>query len=125
MAEPTEILEDATVECKTCDIDTPEVREALDVLAPHCRPEWKITGFRDHLKRHEEFGPGGEGQQQNLRVNFSGIYSDVRQLIQTQIRRLQIRYAKSKDATVKAEVDRLPAELQKMPERWKFVSRSF
>jgi len=28
----------------------------------------EISGFREHLKPVEEFGPGGEGQQQNLRV---------------------------------------------------------
>ena len=66
--EALKILEAATLECKTREIDTPEVREALDVLAPHCEPEWRIRGFREHLKPSEEFGPSGEGQQQNLRV---------------------------------------------------------
>ena len=44
------ILEAATLKCKTRDIDTPEVIEALDVLAPYCRPERRITGFRDQLE---------------------------------------------------------------------------
>ena len=77
--EALKILEAATIECKTRDIDTPEVREALALLEPYCRPEWRITGFRDHLKRHEEFGPGGEGQQQNLRVCsrvFTAMYGN-------------------------------------------------
>jgi hypothetical protein len=38
--EALKILEAAVLECKTREIDTPEVREALDVLAPYCRPEW-------------------------------------------------------------------------------------
>jgi hypothetical protein len=33
------ILESATLECKRRDINTPEVREALDLLEPHIRPE--------------------------------------------------------------------------------------
>ena len=121
--EALKILEAATIECKTRDIDTPEVREALDLLAPYCRPEWRVTGFRDHLKPHEEFGPGGEGQQQSLRVYFGGIYSNVRYLLQTQIKRLNNRYRKTKDAAVKAELDRLTAELEKLPERWEFIAR--
>ena len=73
--EALKILEAATVESKTRDIDTPQVREALDVLAPYCRPEWRVTRFRSHLKAVEEFGPAGEGQQQNVRVYFAGINS--------------------------------------------------
>ena len=121
--EALKILEDATIECKTRNIDTVEVREALDLLAPYCRPEWLITGFRSHLKPHEEFGPGGEGQQQNLRVNFSGIYTNVRELLARQIRRLDNGYLGTKDAAVKAEIDRLTVELERLPERWKFVGR--
>jgi hypothetical protein len=45
--EALEILEAAVLECKTREIDTPEVREALDVLAPYCRPEWRVAGFRN------------------------------------------------------------------------------
>jgi len=108
---------------KTRDVDTPELREALDVLAPYCRPEWKISGFREHLKPVEEFGPGGEGQQQNLRVYFGGIHDSVRNLLSKQIGKLNYRYKKTKDATLKAEIDRLTAELVALPERWKFVGR--
>ena len=36
--EAVKILEAATIECKTRDIDTPEVREALDVVAPYWGP---------------------------------------------------------------------------------------
>jgi hypothetical protein len=118
-------LEAATVDCKTRDIDTPEVREALDVLAPYCQPEWKITGFREHLKPVEEFGPSREGQQQNLRVYFAGIHDSVRKLLSGQIGKFNYRYKRTKDAAVKAELDRLMAELERLPERWNFVSRSF
>ena len=121
--EALKILEAATVECKTRDVDTPEVREALDVVAPYCRPEWRVAGFRDHLKRNDAFGPGGEGQQQNLRVYFAGIHANVRQLFQTRINGLDTRYRKTKDLAAKAELDRLTAELAALPERWEFVAR--
>jgi hypothetical protein len=117
------ILEAATIECKTRDVGTPEVREALDVLAPYCRPEWRVTGFRGHLKAAEEFGAGGEGQQQNLRVCFAGIHANVRKLLTSQIGKPNYRYKKSNDAILKAELDRLTAELERLPERWKFVAR--
>jgi hypothetical protein len=121
--EALNILEAAVIECKTRDIDTPEVREALDVLAPHCRPEWLVAGFRSSLKRIPmEFGPGGEGQQQNLRVNFSGIYRNVRQLLQRRVAQLETQQRRSKDAAVAAELNRLKAELERMPARWDFVN---
>ena len=122
--EALKILEAATIECKTRDIDMPEVKEALDVLAPYCRPEWKITGFRDNLKRREqEFGPGGEGQQQILRVSFSGIYGDVRALLQRKIGALEFQYRRTEGAAAKDELDRLTIEFERMPERWNFVER--
>jgi len=36
--EALKILEDATLDSKKRDIDTPEVREALDLLDPLCKP---------------------------------------------------------------------------------------
>jgi hypothetical protein len=65
----------------------------------------------------------GEGQQQNLRVYFFGVYSNVRQLFQTRINGLETRYRKTKNPELKAEMDRLMAELEGMPERWNFVER--
>jgi hypothetical protein len=116
--EALRILENATLDCKRHSIDTPEVNEALDVLEPNCRPEWRVTGFRHHLKAHDGFGNSGEGQQQNLRVYFGGIHDNVRKLLSALIGKLNYRYRKTKDNVVKAEVDRLTAELEKMPERW-------
>ena len=121
--EALKILEDATIDCKTRDIDTAEVREALALLEPYCRPEWRIAGFRKHLRRHDEFGLGDEGQQQVLRVYFSGIHTCVRKLLASQIGKLNYRYKKTNDAMLKADLDRLTAELEKLPERWKFVAR--
>ena len=54
------------------------------------------------------------GQQQNLRVNFGGIYRAIRALLQAQIGKLGAKYAAPKDETIKAELDRLTAELAKL-----------
>ncbi len=84
--EALKILEDATLDCKIRNINTPEVRTALEVLQPYCRPAWRITGFHDHLKQQGEQGPDSEGQQQVLRVYFGGIYENVRQLLSIQVK---------------------------------------
>lgn len=120
--EALKILEEATLDCKTRDINTPEVRTALDVLQPYCRPAWRIAGFRDHLQPHDQ-GSEREGQQQVLRVYFSGIYGNIKQLLSTHIKQLNYRYEKTKDAIVKQELDRLKTELEQLPERWDFKPR--
>jgi hypothetical protein len=121
--EALRLLEVATVECKLRSIDTPEVREALDLLDPYCRPTWYVDEFRSHLACHHEFGPSLEGQQQNLRVNFAGIYRNVRRLLATQVGRLRFRCNKTKDPALETELDRLTGELAKLPERWEFAAR--
>jgi hypothetical protein len=42
------ILEAATRECKQRNINTPEVREALDLLERYIYPKWLVPQFRDH-----------------------------------------------------------------------------
>ncbi len=125
MLEALRILEDATLECKVRNIDTPEVKAALDLLDPYCRPTWFVKMFRASLQRGINYIglPEFEGQQQMLRVNFGGIYGNVRHLLITRIGRLGGRYCKTKDPAIKAEIDRLNAELAKLPTQWKFVSR--
>jgi hypothetical protein len=117
--EALKILEDATLNSKNRDIDTPEVREALDALDPYCDPKWRVDGFRNSLQPHKrDIGVELEGQQQVLRVYFSGIHDDVRRLLLMQVGRLAFRYTKTTDCLVKAELDRLNAALEKLPERW-------
>jgi hypothetical protein len=122
--EALKILEDAVRECKQRDIDTPEVREALDALEPLSSPPWRIAGFRDNLRPRmaPSWGLDLEGQQQVLCVYVAAIYRSIRALLYEQIGKLGGRYAKTKDAKVKAEIDRLVAELANMPERWEFRS---
>ena len=121
--EALKILEDAVHECTQRSIDTPEVHAALDAIEPYVSPSWSVQNFRHYLTSSGGDLWSHEGQQQNLRVNFGGIYRAIRALLQAQIGKLGAKYAASKDETVKAELDRLTAELAKMPERWDFVSR--
>jgi hypothetical protein len=99
--------------------DTPEVNQALDVLESYCRPEWRVADFRHNLNPCGESGVDREGQQQVLRAYFGGIHENVRTLLSAQIGMLIYRYKKTHDETVKAELDRLTAELEKLPESWK------
>jgi hypothetical protein len=102
------ILEAATLDSKKRDIDTPEVRQALDLLDRVCQPKWKVAGFRHQLKSHTGHLPHElEGQQQVLRVYFGGIYTCVRQLLPARIKKLNYWYKKTNDSAVKAEIERL------------------
>jgi hypothetical protein len=76
------ILEAATLECKTREVDTPELRAALDFLEPHIQPAWLIPQFRHNLdgEREHEYA-AREGQQQVFRVTFPGIRDSVRELL--------------------------------------------
>jgi hypothetical protein len=119
LLEALKILEDATLDSKKRDINTLEVRQALDLLDPICQPKWRVAGFRSQLKPHAgQEGHQLEGQQQVLRVYFGGIYSFVRQLLAVRINKLNYQYKKTNDPTVKVELDRHTAELEKLPERW-------
>ena len=122
--EALKILEDATLDSKKRDIDTPEVRQALDLLDPLCKPTWHVAGFRAELRPHAGQQPHElEGQQQILRVYFTGIYTCVRDMLAAQIGKLNYRYKQKNDPAVKAALDRLTAELEKLPEEWKFYVR--
>ena len=72
--EALSILEAATLECKKREVDTPELRAALDLLEPYIRPKWLIPQFRRNLDGEREHDYAArEGQQQVFRVTFPGI----------------------------------------------------
>jgi hypothetical protein len=73
------ILESAVLECKQRSIDTPEVMEALNLLAPHIKWQWVI--FRSHLQRDPKVEVDAEGEQLVLRATFPGIRDGVRELL--------------------------------------------
>ena len=109
LLEALKILKDATLDSKKRDIDTPEVRQALALLDPICQPKWRAAGFRNKLKPHGHEGHQLEGQQQNLRIYFGGIYTCVRQLLAVRIGKFNYQYKKTTDPAVKAELDHLTA----------------
>jgi hypothetical protein len=76
------ILEVAVLECTKRDVDTPEIREALDFLESHIYPQWLIPQYRDHVVGHDRTSQVAlEGQQQTLRATFPGIRDSVRELL--------------------------------------------
>jgi len=116
--EALRILETSTLNCKKHSINTPEVNQALDFLEPYCLPAWRVGGFRHSLEPCGGSGNDREGQQQVLRVYFAGIHDNVRKLLSAQIGKLIYQYTKTHDESVKAELDRLTSEFEKLPERW-------
>jgi hypothetical protein len=95
------------------------VREALDFLEPHIRPEWLISQFRYHLDREVD----QEGQQQVLRATFPGIRDGVRELLGVRTDALARKFHETHDMTVKDELERLLKEYGKLKEPWVFVAR--
>src|SRR6266478_1024687 len=117
------ILEDAVLECKQRNVDTLEVREALDFLEPHIRPTWLVPQYRHALYGHRDQGYEREGQQQVLRPSFNGIRKSVCNLLGIRLDKLKREFATTQDMTVKKEIERLAKEYEKLKEPWRFVSK--
>ena len=117
------ILEDAVLECKRRDVDTADVREALDLLETHIRPNWLVVRFRSHVERAGNSDVDLEGQQQVLSITFPGIRDAVREVLRRNMDKLARRYAESHSRKVKAELERLSLERGKLRGPWKFVPR--
>jgi hypothetical protein len=116
------VLEVAVLECKKRDVNTTEVRAALDLLEPYIRPTWLIPQFRHHALGEATDSPGDrEGQQQVLRVTFPGIRDSVRVLLEVRMDRLALKFYETKDLKVRDEIYRLSRELIKLDEPWRFV----
>ena len=112
------VLQDAVVYCKTRDIDTPEILEALDILGAHCSAKREIKEFRNNLRPVKVKNRRDvDGQQRRLRVHFSGIYTSVRQLLEGRILRLAAQYRHSQEVVVRDDLCRLTAELPKVSMR--------
>src|SRR5262249_38782151 len=48
------ILEAAALECKKRNVNTLEVKEALDLLERYIYPKWLIPQFRHHVENEEQ-----------------------------------------------------------------------
>jgi hypothetical protein len=109
------ILEAAVLECKKRDVDTPEMREALDFLEPHIYPQWLIRQCRDHVLGHDRTTLVAlERQQQVLRATFPGIRDGVRELLGVRADALARKFHETHDINVKNELERLLREYGKL-----------
>ena len=118
------ILEAATLECKRREVDTPELRAALDFLQPHIWPAWLIPQFRHNLDGEQQHDyAAGEGQQQVFRATFPGIRDSVRALIPRRMDALARKFHETHDTAVSDEIYGLSRELIKLNEPWRLVSR--
>jgi hypothetical protein len=118
--EALSILEAAVFGCKKRDVNTREVNQALDLLEPYTRPAWLIQQFRHHVLSERTDSPGDrEGQQQVLRVTFTGIRDCVRVLLEVRLDWILARkFHETKDLAVKDEINRLSWELIEVDKPW-------
>jgi hypothetical protein len=125
VSEALAILESATVECERRDINTPEVREALDFLQSRIRPEWLIPQFRYHaglnVKDKVDVDLVKKAQQQALLAIFPVIHESVKDLLGKQMDALGREFAATHDMKVKDEINLLAKEYGKLKEPWVFV----
>jgi hypothetical protein len=117
------ILETAVLECKQRNVNTPEVKEALDFLEPHIRPAWLVPQYRHHIGGERENGYQREGQQQVLRPSFEGIRDSVRDALGMRLDKLRREFAATQDMNMKKEIERLTPEYEKLKEPWRFVAK--
>jgi hypothetical protein len=110
------LLDDCVYLCEEKSIDTPQVREALDVVHSYvarCRPQ--LEEFRNVLQ------PQGSGQQQKLIACFPAIHHEVRSKLAARIKTLEFRDEVKRSEKTKAEIARLRLELEGLPEVWQFT----
>src|SRR5215813_5551820 len=104
------ILEAAVLESKKRNVNTPEVKEALDSLERYAWPKWLIPQFRHSVENEEQPLEKREGQQQVLRATFPGIRNCVRELLGVKADALARKFHETHDMAVKNEIERLLKE---------------
>ena len=114
------ILEAAVLECKKRDINTPEVKNALNLLERYIYPKWLIPQFRHSVENEEQPLEKRDGQQQVLRATFPGIRDSVRELLGRRADALARKFHETHDMQVKDELERLLKEYGKLKEPWSF-----
>lgn len=65
------ILEDAVHRCASEDVSTPEVLDALDILATQAKVRWPVEQFREALTGEPDVAK--EGRRQVLSASLNGI----------------------------------------------------
>src|SRR5262249_14572352 len=120
--EALDILESAVLECKKRNVNTPEVKEALDSLERYVWPKWLIPQFRHHaLNDWTDNHVDHEVQQDVLRATFPGIRDAVRELLGVRADALARKFATTHDMQVRDELVRLLKEYGKLTVPWMFV----
>ena len=116
------VLEVATLQCqeREIEIDTPEVRDAFDLLEPYIRPEWLIPQFRYFLVHESDVRGEKEAQHHVLCTTFPVIRDSVKTLIEVRMDALD-RKSTRPDFKIKEEIDRLAGERIKFRKPWVFV----
>ena len=115
------ILEAGVLECKKRDINTPEVKDALDLLERYIYPKWLVPQFRHHaLKERTRNQVDLEGQQQVLRATFPGIRDAVGEFLRVRMVALARKFHETHDIKVSEEIYRLAMEHSKLDEPWVF-----
>ena len=117
------ILEIATVECRSKDVDTPAVNQALNFVELYVRPEWVVPQFRYHLRRLGNSAIDIGDQQGILSAIFSIISDCVKDLVRKTMEALACEYDETRDSKVKEEIRRLIEEYAKFKDSWEFVAR--
>jgi hypothetical protein len=112
------ILETTTLECREREVDTPEVRDALDLLEPHIRPEWLIPQFRYFLVHERDVQNGKEAQHQVLCTTFPLIRDSVKTLIEVRMDALARKFHETHDLRIKTDIERLAGALSILKKPW-------
>ena len=115
------ILEAAVLECKKRNVNTLEVKKALDLLERYIWPKWLIPQFRHSAENEEQPSEKREGQQQVLRATFPGIRNCVRELLGVRTDALARKFHETHNMAVKDELERLLKEYGKLEKPWNFV----
>ena len=116
-------LEAAVLECNKRDINTPEVKESLNLLEPYVWPKLLARQFRYEVS--DGYGNNDvdrENRQQVLRATFPGIRDAVRELLGIRLEAPIRKFHVTHDMQVKEELVRLIKEYGKLREPWVFVS---
>jgi hypothetical protein len=116
------ILEDAALQCRRRNVNTVEVRGALDLLEPRVQPEWLIAQFRAHLNGSHGRRSSMEDQEQVLRATVPGIRKGVHRFLGRCMDTLARKCVENRSPEVKAALEWLRIEREKLEQPWKLVS---
>src|SRR5262245_24382082 len=116
-------LEAAVLECKKRNVNTADVKEALDSLERYIWPKWLIPQFRHHVENEKQPLEKREGQQQVLRATFPGIRNCVRELLGVRADALARKFHETHDMALKDELERLLGVYGELGKPWQFVAR--